>query len=117
MRWFGAAGLVMASTLAIVAQTVLLQRELTRVMPGMSFAPVWPTVRKVGIATLGMGAAVAAGWHLLRNPDAGKMRDVLALFSLIFAGAGVYALLLWQLKIEGREELSALWQKVIRKLK
>jgi hypothetical protein len=45
------------------------------------------------------------------------MRDALALFSLIFAGAGVYALLLWQLKIEGREELSALWQKVIRKLK
>ena len=117
MRWFGAAGLVMASTLAIVAQTVLLQRELARVMPGMSFAPVWPTLRKVGIATLGMGAAVAAGWHLLRNPDAGKMRDALALFSLIFAGAGVYALLLWQLKIEGREELSALWQKVIRKLK
>jgi putative peptidoglycan lipid II flippase len=112
MRWLGAVGLVLASTAAIVAQTVLLQRELDRVLPGMSFAPLWKSVGKVAVATLGMSLVVGGGWFALRETSGGKGTDLLAVLGLIPAGVGVYALLLWSLKIEGRDEFRALARRL-----
>ena len=113
MRRFGAIGLVLASTAAIIAQTVLLQRELSRVLPGMSFAPLWRSVGKVAAATLGMGLIVAGGWHVLRNPAGDRMTDLLAVLGLIPLGAGIYALMLWWLKIEGRDDVAALARRLL----
>lgn len=117
MRWLGAPGLVLASTAAIVAQTVLLQRELDRVLPGMRFAPLWKSVGKVATATLGMSVAVGAGWYFLRGAGAGKGRDLMAVLGLIPVGVGIYALLLWRLKLEGREELVALFRRLTRRFR
>lgn len=112
MRPLGAAGLVIASTVAIVVQTALLQRMLTRKLPEMAFSPLWGGVGKIMVAVLGMAVVVAGGWILLRAHITGFLRDALALGGLIPLGVAVYGVGLWLLKIEGREELIALWRRL-----
>ncbi len=113
MRRFGAPGLVLASTTAIIVQTLLLKRALGRKLPEMTFAPLWPSVGKVLLATLAMGLLVAGGWHWLQGAGLGaRATDLLALGGLIPLGVMVYGVVLWALKIEGREDFVALFAKV-----
>ncbi|MDD3180620.1 MAG: murein biosynthesis integral membrane protein MurJ [Opitutaceae bacterium] len=114
MRWLAAAGLVLASTVAIIVQTVLLQSALTRNVRGLHFAPLWPSLAKVIAGTVVMSVAVAAGWQGLQVAMGGRMADVVAVAGLIPAGVMVYAMVLWALKIEGREELGALLAAKLR---
>ncbi len=108
MRWLGVAGLVLASTTAIIVQLVLLKRALTRRIPEMRFAPLWPSLAKILLATAGMAGVVAAGWWGVGHVVTGRMADLVAVAGLIPAACAVYAALLWLLKIEGREELREL---------
>ena len=108
-QWLGAVGLVLASTVAIVVQAVLLQRALVRKLPGMTFAPLWPSLGKVSLATLAMAAVVGGGWMGLRG--GGKLADWLAIGGLIPLGVAVYGAILWKTKIEGIDELQALLQR------
>jgi putative peptidoglycan lipid II flippase len=108
MRWLGAAGLVLASTTAIVVQTLLLKRALTRRIPEMRFAPLLPSLAKILLATALMSVVVGAGWFALGRVVGGRTADVLAVTGLIPLAGATYAGLLWWLKIEGREELAAL---------
>ncbi len=105
MHWLGAAGLVIASTTAIIVQTVLLKRALTRRMPEMAFAPLWPSVGKILLATAGMSGVVAAGWWAVQHVATGRLADLLAVVGLIPLAGGIYAGLIWALRIEGREEI------------
>jgi putative peptidoglycan lipid II flippase len=115
MRWLGAKGLVLASTTAIIVQTVLLKRALTRKLPEMRFAPLWPSVGRIVAATLAMGLLVGGGWHWLQGAGLGAhARDGLALGGLIPLSVVVYAGLLWALKIEGREEFAEIFRRVFR---
>ncbi len=115
-HWLGATGLVLASTTAIIVQTLLLTRALTRKLPEMRFAPLWPTVGKIVMAALVMGLVVGGAWHGLQGAGFGpRLRDVLALVVLIPLGAGSYALLLWLLKIEGREEFTVLANRFLKR--
>lgn len=115
MRWLGAAGLVLASTTAIIVQTVLLKRALTRKLPEMKFSPLWPSVGKVVAATLAMSLLVGGGWRWLQGAGYGAhLRDGLALGGLIPLGMAVYAGALWALKIEGREEISEIFCRAFR---
>jgi putative peptidoglycan lipid II flippase len=112
MRWLGVFGLVLASTAAIVVQTVLLQRSLARKLVELKFAPLWPSVAKVLLAALGMGVLVWAARLLVTGMALGvRTTEALEVLALIPAGAVVYGVLLWLLRIEGREELAALVQK------
>ena len=117
MRWLGAIGLVLASTIAIIVQTLLLQRALARKLPGMTFAPLWPSVGKVLAATLAMSVVVEAGWRGLEATGAGRRVDLVAVAGLIPLGAVVYVAALWALRIEGREELNTLWKTFRAKLR
>ena len=109
MHWLGAKGLVLASTAAIIVQTVLLKRALTRKLPEMRFAPLWPAVGKILGATLVMGLLVGGGWHGLQGAGLGaRARDWLALGGLIPLSVVVYGGVLWLLRMEGREEFAAL---------
>jgi putative peptidoglycan lipid II flippase len=108
MRWLGAAGLVLASTTAIVVQTLLLKRALTRRIPEMRFAPLWPSLARILLATALMSVAAGAGWFGLSRMVGGRTADVLGVVVLIPLAGAIYAGLLWWLKIEGREELRAL---------
>jgi putative peptidoglycan lipid II flippase len=108
----GAPGLVIASTTAIVLQTVLLQRALARKLPGLTFAPLWPSLAKVVLASAVMSAPVLIGWHWLAGSGLGRTGDCLAVFGLIPLGVAVYAVMLWVLRIEGREDLAVLLARV-----
>ena len=91
LRPLGAAGLVLASTVAIIVQTVLLKRALGRKVPELGFAPLWPSVGKVLAATAGMAVLVGGGWWGLRHfGPGGRVGDVLALCVLIPVGAAFY---------------------------
>ncbi len=112
MRWLGTAGLVLASTAAIIVQTLLLQRALVRRLPDMTFAPLWPTVAKVGVATLSMGAMVWAGWQIITEAlPRSRLADALAVGGLIPLAVLWYGWLLWELRTEGREEIAAWLRK------
>jgi putative peptidoglycan lipid II flippase len=115
MRWLGGAGLVLASTTAIIVQTVLLERALARRLPQLSLRPLWRTVGKVVLATLAMAALVWAGWHWLGAAVPGRRADLLALLVLIPAGVAVYGVVLWLLRVEGLEEVEALIARLLRR--
>ncbi len=108
----GAPGLVLASTTAIIAQTIVLQKSLAQRLPGMEFGDLWRTVGKVILAALAMSAVVAAGWWGLRRISGGaRVADIVAILGLIPLGVATYATVLWKIKVEGREEFSALLAK------
>jgi putative peptidoglycan lipid II flippase len=112
MRRLGTAGLVLASTAAIVVQTLLLQRALVRRLPDLSFAPLWPTVAKIVVATLSMGVMVWGGWQMIEdNVLRPRLADALAVFGLIPLAVLWYGWLLWELRVEGREEITAWLRK------
>jgi putative peptidoglycan lipid II flippase len=114
-RWIGTAGLVLASTTAIIIQTVLLQRALARKLPEMTFAPLWPTVAKALGGAAVMAAVVGAGWLALdRAPLRAHPRDLLAVGGLIPVGVAVYAATVWALRIEGRDDVLALLRRFRR---
>ena len=111
MRWLGAAGLVIASTTAIIVHTVLLKRALGRRFPEMTFAPLGPSFGRILAATAGMSSVVAAAWWGVRMAVGGRLADLIAVVVLIPLGCAAYAGLLWALRIEGREEL---WETLRR---
>jgi putative peptidoglycan lipid II flippase len=124
MRWLGAAGLVIASTTAIIVQMVLLQRALTRRLPGMTLTPLWPSLVKVVLGTLVMGVVVWSGWQLVRNMGVVihlsrlkvHVADLIAVFGLIPLGVLAYGVTLWLLRIEGHDEFNILLGKLRAKL-
>lgn len=106
-RDFGAAGLVLASTLAVLFQTFALQYLLARRIPGMRFGNLWVTIGKVVAASLIMSAAVAGGWWWLQRSLPGRATgDLMAIFGLIPLAVGIYAVALWSFRVDGREELA-----------
>jgi putative peptidoglycan lipid II flippase len=105
----GAAGLVIASTIAVIAQTFALQRLLAVRIPGMGFGGLWRTIGKILAASLIMSAAVAGGWILVQRLVSGhRAGDLLAIGLLIPVSVLMYAGALWLLRVEGREELAAM---------
>jgi putative peptidoglycan lipid II flippase len=99
---------LIASTTAIIAQCLLLQRALKKRMPQMTFTPLWPSVGKVVLATAVMTALILVGRHFLGGlPFKQRLADLVAVLVLIPAGVAVYALCLWRLRIEGQKELAA----------
>ena len=117
MRWLGAAGLVLASTVAIIAQTWLLHREFRHVLPGMTFAPLGPSIVRIAAAAALMGVVVWGGVQLIGQLPLGeKMRAFIDVAGLIPAACAVYGGLLWVLKIEGREQIRDLFNQGRAKL-
>ena len=108
----GVVGIAVASTTAVIAQTVLLARALTRRFPGIGLAQLIPSLLKVLAGTALMTLFVGAGWYAAgRLPLTQRLQDVIAIFGLIPAGVAVYAAVIWLLRIEGREELAAAIRK------
>jgi putative peptidoglycan lipid II flippase len=113
IHWLGIYGIVLASTTAIIAQTFLLHRALVRRLPAMHFSALWPSVARVFGGTAVMAAVVGGGWWAL-----GALRlemratDALAVGALIPLGVGAYGLTLWLLRIEGRQEIAAMLEKL-----
>ena len=116
MNRFGLAGLVMASTAAIVAQTLLLGLALRRKLPHLHLAPLLPTIGQVLVAAGLMALVVFAGQRVIESHIASVHGSAGAdIFVLIPAGLAVYAIALWLLRIEGREDLVAIFHRVFRR--
>jgi putative peptidoglycan lipid II flippase len=113
MRWLSTAGLALASNLAVVGQAWYLQSRLTRKKGGFDLAPLWPSLGKIVFATLLMGVAVWAGARgAAWLPLGRKAADAVIVGGVIPLAAVLYGGLLWAMKIEGREEMQAVWARV-----
>lgn len=111
--WLGAPGLVVASTTAIVVQTVMMQRRLAQTIPGLGFGELWRTIGKVLLATLAMSAVVLSGWLAVQRAAGGhRIADAIAIAGLIPLGVLVYAATLWLVRVEGREEFAAMVARI-----
>lgn len=112
MRPLGTVGLAVASNFAIVVQAAYLQWHLARKHPGLAFHHVISDLAKVAVASAMMGALVALGWWgWSRFVPVTRLSDAAALTGLIVGGVAAYAALLWLLKIEGRNDLAAIFQR------
>lgn len=109
IQWFSTLGLAVAGNVAVLAQAWFLQTRLTRKQPGLGFAPLLPNLGKIVVASALMGAVVWGGVKLAAQLTlAGKAQDLVVVAGLIPVACGVYAALLWVMKIEGREDVEAL---------
>ena len=105
----------MGATLAVITQAWFLQARLTRKHEGLGFAHLGPHALKVLAASALMAAAVAGAWAgWVRAMGRGGWHDLVGLAACIALGVGVFAAAVWALRVEGREELTAL---IKRKLK
>ncbi len=113
IRWLGVVGIVIASTTAIIAQTLLLGRALVRRLPDVRLASLLPSLLKVLAGTAVMAVAVAGGWRWIESLGIGvRTADAVAVGGLIPAAIAVYGLVLWALRIEGRSELEAMLSRL-----
>ncbi len=105
----GVVGIALASTTAIIAQTVLLAVALSRRFPGLGLSQLVPSLAKALAGTALMALVVGLAWAGVgRLALSQRWQDAIGIFGLIPAGVTVYAGAIWLLKIEGREELAAL---------
>jgi putative peptidoglycan lipid II flippase len=112
----GAPGLVVASTTAVVVQTLLLQRLLARRIEGMSLGGLWPTIGKIALASIVMGAVVAAGWWSVgQMMGSARSGDLIAILVLIPISIAVYAGVLWAVRVEGRDEFAVMFRKILKR--
>lgn len=113
MHWLSTTGLALASTVAMAAQAAFLQWHLARKQEGLAFRHLAGDLGKILIASGAMGAVVwALWWSWTRAMAATQFNDALGLLLVIAAGVIAYGVLLWMLKIEGRDDLSALLSRV-----
>jgi putative peptidoglycan lipid II flippase len=114
---FGTMGLAAASNIATVGQAVYLQWRLAQKREGFAFHWLWRDLAKVLAATGVMSVVVFGGWWLWsRAVPAVGWSNAVGLGLTIAAGALVYSALLWAMRIEGREDLAAMFQRLRTKL-
>ncbi|MDP3073970.1 MAG: murein biosynthesis integral membrane protein MurJ [Opitutaceae bacterium] len=113
MRPLGTVGLAIAGNVAVVAQAWYLQRALTRKHPEFRFGHLARDLGKVIAASAVMGVAVALGWRAWAQALPATGGAVLGGIALhVVAGVAIYGGLLWAMKIEGRDDLAAVWVKL-----
>ena len=106
-------GLAVAGNATIAVQAWFLQSRLTAKRGIMAFGHLGPTLIRILIAAVVMGAVVAGSWRgLLALCGSGVLTDLLALGVLIPLGIAVYGGLLWAMKIEGRQDLAAMIERI-----
>lgn len=110
---FGAPGLVLASTVAVIVQMLVLQWALERKATELRFGVLWGSVVKIAIAMVAMSAVVAGGWRWLQQITmSATVRDVTAVAVLIPVAVLLYGGLLWLMRIDGREEFEQMLARI-----
>jgi integral membrane protein MviN len=116
MRWFGATGLALGSTVAVILQAAYLQTHLAREHEGLAFRHLASHLGKVLVASAVMAAAVSGAWWAWRFcVGAGAWRDAGGLALVIPGGVLLYFTTAWALRVEGRDEVVALARKKLRR--
>jgi putative peptidoglycan lipid II flippase len=117
MRWLAVAGLAWAGNVAIIVQALLLQWALMRKVPNLHPRALWPSLVKIAFATAAMALVIVlARWGVRSWGPAVRMADIVAVAGIIPCAVGVYGVGLWALRIEERDELLGLAQKMLARL-
>jgi putative peptidoglycan lipid II flippase len=113
MRPLSTVGLAIASSVASAVQAVYLQSHLARKQEALAFRHLGGDLGKILVATTVMTVVVATGWWawLHAGPHT-KIVDGVGVSLLIAVGVAVYAGMVWSLRVEGREDLTALMKRV-----
>jgi putative peptidoglycan lipid II flippase len=116
MGRYSTTGLALASTVATVAQAWFLQVRLKRRRPELSLGHLGGDIAKIVAASAVMGGVVWAGWLAWGRAFAPRFwSDALGVGVMVALGVGVYAGIVWTLKLEGRAELLELVRRRLRK--
>lgn len=116
MRWLGAAGLALGSTVAVVAQAVYLQTHLSRGHAGLAFRHLGAHLARVTGASAAMAAVVvAAAWAWQRHVGVGGWRGAAELGVVIPLGGATYFAAAWAFGVEGLDEVVALARRKLRR--
>lgn len=108
IHWLGVPGLVVASTTAIIVQTLMFRWALRRRLPEVRLAELGWSVVKIAAAALAMAAFILLALHGIDRLALGRRAgDLVRLGAIIPSAAALYGALLMVLRIEGREELAA----------
>ncbi len=109
MQVLGILGLALANLLSVIVQTNLLQVRFARRIHGVAFFGQWRTLVKICAAAAGMSLAVILAMHLLNSIGLdGRLPEILAIALVIPASVGIYGVLVWILRVEGREDVEAM---------
>lgn len=116
MQMWSTVGLAIASSVASAVQAIYLQAHLARKDAALSFRFLAGDLMKIVAATAVMSGAVVAGWWgWSRIVPENRLTDAAGVAVLITLGAALYGAVVWLLRIEGREDLAAVAQKVFRR--
>jgi putative peptidoglycan lipid II flippase len=108
---FSTMGLALASNFSVLGQAVYLQRALSKTRPELGFGPVLKDVGKILCGSMVMALGVWGGASALSSLGQGFGWDVVRLGLLLPVGAVVYGAVIWSLRLEGREDLRALFRR------
>jgi putative peptidoglycan lipid II flippase len=112
----GTVGLAIASNIAVIVQAVYLQVKLARMREGLEFRHVRGDLVKILLAAVAMGAVVGgAWWGWTQFVTLSAWSDAIGLLVVIAIGVAAYGGILWSWKIEGRDDLAAILNRVRRK--
>jgi putative peptidoglycan lipid II flippase len=107
-------GLAVAGNVAIVVQAWYLQVKLARKTPQLAVHHLLGDLGKIAIASMAMGLFVGAGWWTTAHYFVqSKLTDGCAVAALVAVGILLYGSVLWLLRIEGREEFTALLERFV----
>ncbi len=115
MQVLGILGLALANLLAVAGQTSMLQSRLTRRIPGVAFRLQGRNLAKILLAAAGMSLAVLPALAVLDAwiPEV-RHAAFVAILAVIPAAIGVYGVLLWACRVEGREDMDHLVRRFFR---
>jgi putative peptidoglycan lipid II flippase len=112
----GTLGLAVAGNVATLVQAVYLQVRLARTRDGFGFHHVFRDLGKVLLAAIVMGALVALVWRTwVRLAGTSTPAMLIGLGAVIALGVGAYAIGIWLLRIEGRDDLMALVRRRLKR--
>ncbi len=115
MGRFSTTGLALASTAATFAQAWFLQNRLTARRPELALVHLGGTLLKVFVASVAMGGLVWAGWlGWTYGVTARVWSDAAGVALLVGVGVVVYAVFLWVLRIEERDEILEMIRSKVR---
>ncbi len=114
MQFLGIVGLALANLGSVVVQSRLLQVRLNRRLSGTALRHQARDLGKIAIATAVMSLGVFLAMRGLEAvfPD-GRWAAFSGILVVIPAAIGLYGLMIWYLRLEGRDEVDALLRRFL----
>jgi putative peptidoglycan lipid II flippase len=117
MKNLSTLGLAVASTAAVLAQALYLQWKLAARGSQFAFSHLWTDLAKIATASALMGVFAAGAWKMWRAAAGSTfVLDAVGVGVVITSALGIYGILVWIFRIQGREEFEMLLRRFLGKL-